>query len=72
MWEVSFLQGSGCARMLAARRAIKSGAMEVERTPLLLPSFSSKGFPQVAKILETMSEVISGPILVSQNSLGAF
>jgi hypothetical protein len=55
--------------VLAARRAIKSGNTELERTPLLLPSFSSKGFPKVAKILETTREVISGPILVSAYDL---
>jgi hypothetical protein len=37
----------------------------VAETPLLLPSFSSKGFPQVAKIMKLMGEFITGPILVS-------
>ena len=51
--------------MLAKRRAIQRDGVPVERTPLLVPSFSSKGFPDVAKIIKTTEEVIEGATLVS-------
>jgi hypothetical protein len=54
---------------LAARRSIMVGGREVDRTPLLVPSFSSKGFPDVNKIVVANSELISGPILVSAYDL---
>ena len=41
----------------------------MERTPLLVPSFSSKGFPDVDKIIRTTSEVLDGPALVSAYDL---
>jgi hypothetical protein len=41
------------------------GSQVVAETPLMLPSFSSKGFPQIAKIMKLMGEFITGPILVS-------
>ena len=34
-------------------------------TPLLLPSFSSKGFPDLRKIIKILDEHISGPVLIS-------
>ena len=55
--------------MLAARRAIKLLGHEIERTPLLVPSFSSKGFPQVQKIIEYSSELIDGVTLISAYDL---
>jgi hypothetical protein len=51
--------------MLALRRAIRINGVEAERTPLLVPSFSSKGFPDADKVIRTTSEVIDGPALVS-------
>src|SRR5206468_5163437 len=51
--------------MFARRSKIHMGSQVVLETPLLLPSFSSKGFPQVAKIMKLMGEFITGPILVS-------
>jgi len=51
--------------MLAKKRGIYRGGDVVIRTPLLLPSFSSKGFPEVQNILATTSEAIDGEILVS-------
>jgi hypothetical protein len=51
--------------MLASRRFLRIGNAPSIRTPLLLPSFSSKGFPNVAKILQTMEEYISEEVLVS-------
>jgi hypothetical protein len=55
--------------MLAKRRSISLKGNEISRTPLLVPSFSSKGFPQVAKILETSAEFLEGPMLVSAYDL---
>ena len=55
--------------MLAAKRAIKLPNGDSVRTPLLVPSFSSKGFPDVDKILKTTTEFIAGPILVSAYDL---
>lgn len=51
--------------MLAKKRGIYRGADVVIRTPLLLPSFSSKGFPEVQNILATTKEAIDGEILIS-------
>ena len=51
--------------MLAKRRKLVMNGVEIERAPLLVPSFSSKGFPDVQKIIEYSSEVIDGPTLVS-------
>jgi hypothetical protein len=55
--------------MLSKRRAIVLNGQEVERTPLLVPSFSSKGFPNVHKIIEYCSEIIDGPALFSAYDL---
>jgi hypothetical protein len=55
--------------MLAKRRGFYHDGKEMIRTPLLLPSFSSKGFPEVQEIIETTSEVIDGPCLVSAYDL---
>src|SRR4051812_3170934 len=55
--------------MLAKRRALTLNGIEVERTPLLVPSFSSKGFPDVQKIIEACSELIEGVTLVSAYDL---
>jgi hypothetical protein len=50
--------------MLAKRRTIQAGGEEA-RTPLIVPSFSSRGFPDVSKIIETTAEVLDSAILVS-------
>jgi hypothetical protein len=55
--------------MLAAKREIKLPTGATVRTPLLVPSFSSKGFADVDKILKTTSEFIDGPILISAYDL---
>ena len=55
--------------MLAKRRSLKLNGVEIERTPLLVPSFSSKGFPDVHKIIESCSELIEGVTLVSAYDL---
>ena len=54
---------------LAKRRVISLAGSEVQRTPLLIPSFSSKGFPDVKKTVEYCSELIDGPTLVSAYDL---
>jgi len=51
--------------MFARRSKIVLGAQTVAETPLVLPSFSSKGFPQVRKIMNLMAEFITSPILIS-------
>ena len=51
--------------MLAKRRALKFRGADVELTPLLIPSFSSKGFPEVDKIIAYCSDLIVGVTLVS-------
>lgn len=55
--------------MLAKRRELRLDGAAVERTPLLVPSFSSKGFPEVANIVRATSELIDGPALVSAYDL---
>lgn len=55
--------------MLAQRRSLTLDGVEVERTPLLVPSFSSKGFPDIQKIVEYSTEIIEGPLLVSAYDL---
>jgi len=51
--------------VLARRSKIILGTHVVAETPLLLPSFSSKGFPQVREVMKLMEEFITSPILVS-------
>lgn len=65
MWQVRLLPGSGKPLMLAKRRAIMFEGGRAIRTPILLPSFSSKGFPSIQKIFEASEEYISDEILVS-------
>ena len=55
--------------MLAKRRSLILNSHEIERTPLLVPSFSSKGFPEVANIIEYCSELIDNVMLVSAYDL---
>lgn len=55
--------------MLAQKRSIRVGGQEVERTPLLVPSFSSKGFPDLNDVVRASSEVLAGPALVSAYDL---
>lgn len=51
--------------MLAKRRILKVGETAEFKTPMLLPSFSSKGFPKVRQTLKTMEEYIADEVLVS-------
>lgn len=55
--------------MLAKRRAFYRDGKEIIRTPLLLPSFSSKGFPEIQEIITATSERIEGACLVSAYDL---
>jgi len=51
--------------MLSDIREIKANGVVVERTPLLVPSFSSKGFWDIRKVYQTIQSLIDRPILVS-------
>jgi hypothetical protein len=51
--------------MFAKKRIIRLGNATELKTPILLPSFSSKGFPKVQKILKACEEYIADEILVS-------
>jgi hypothetical protein len=55
--------------MFAKRRILKVGNAPSIKTPILLPSFSSKGFPNIANVLKAMEEYISDEILVSAYDL---
>ena len=55
--------------MLAKKRSLWLDGVEIERTPLLVPSFSSKGFPNVQKIIEYSSELLDNVALVSAYDL---
>ena len=55
--------------MLAKRRSLKQNGREIDRTPLLIPSFSSKGFPDIDKIIKYSSELIEGVTLISAYDL---
>ena len=66
--RVRFLSRPAGTRMLAKRRALKLNRREVERTPLLIPSFSSKGFPDIDDIIKYSSELIDGVTLSALRS----
>jgi len=51
--------------MFSRRSKIILHTQVVAETPLLLPSFSSKGFPEVRKIMKLMAGFITSPILIS-------
>ena len=55
--------------MLAKRRSLMHNGQEIDRTPLLIPSFSSKGFPEIDKIVKYSSELIEGAALISAYDL---
>jgi hypothetical protein len=63
-------QRSKVLQHLAQRRSLSLNGNEVARTPLLVPSFSSKGFADVGEIVRYSSELIdSGAVLVSAYDL---
>jgi len=51
--------------LLAREGSVSHGGKIIFRTPLLIPSFSSKGFPEMKKIVRVMSEFITDAVLVS-------
>lgn len=51
--------------MLSAIREIRASGITVERTPLLVPSFSSKGFWDIQNVYKTVQSLIDRPILIS-------
>ena len=55
--------------MYARRTKLFLGTQPIAETPLLLPSFSSKGFPQIAEIMDFISAFITSPILISAYDL---
>ncbi|MBZ5514741.1 MAG: hypothetical protein LAN62_07835 [Acidobacteriia bacterium] len=55
--------------MLARQNRVYFKSSFVLETPLLLPSFSSKGFPEVRELVKLMSGIITSGILVSAYDL---
>jgi hypothetical protein len=51
--------------MLARKMKLKLNGLEVGTTPMLVPAFSSKANIDICKTIETTSESINGPILIS-------
>jgi hypothetical protein len=51
--------------MLAAIRKIKINGIDIASTPAVIPSFSSKGFPEVEGIIKALSQAITEGALVS-------
>lgn len=51
--------------MLAGSRDVRVNGKKVAETPLLVPSFSSKGFPDVSEIVRITSEYITDYALIS-------
>lgn len=51
--------------MLTARRSVHLQGRKIIETPLLVPSFSSKGFPGVRQLIDIMSEYITESTLLS-------
>lgn len=51
--------------MFAREGTVLNKGNQVLSTPLLIPSFSSKGFPEMKKIVRVMTEFITDAVLVS-------
>lgn len=51
--------------MLARARELKLNGAIITKTPAVIPSFSSKGFPEVDKIIQALSGKITTGILIS-------
>jgi hypothetical protein len=56
--------------MLARRSRLALGTRLFAETPLLVPAFSSRGCPEVARVLEFASEFITEALLVSAYDVG--
>src|ERR1039458_1726311 len=67
MWRVFVLQGSEGAIVLSAVRTINVGGKAIRKTPILVPSFSSRAFERykVSDVLRFAKELITDEILVS-------
>lgn len=61
----AYRAGIGRRSLLARERRVVHNGVEIFQTPLLIPSFSSKGFPEVKKIIALMREFITETVLVS-------
>lgn len=59
------LLGQKGTGMLSRHREIKIGGMKKADTPMLIPSFSSKGFPDVDKIVKVLAPRITDSALFS-------
>jgi hypothetical protein len=70
VWVVPLMPGSEGVGLLhlAERRDVAISGRWVERTPLLVPAFSSR-VPDVEKIFRASEEFVSGPILISAYDL---
>ena len=53
------------------KRSVTLDGVQVARTPLLLPSFSCKGFPDVKEILKFSEELIDSEMLISAYDMRA-
>ena len=51
--------------MFVAERSIELGGRQICKSPLIVPSFSSKGFPNIRAMMGTLSEYITESSLVS-------
>jgi hypothetical protein len=56
--------------MLAAAREVRVNGRVIAKTPLVVPSFSSKGFSEVAGIIDALSETITEAMLISAYDIG--
>ena len=55
--------------MFARSSSLDFGGESRTSTPLLIPSFSSRGFPDVRRLIKYSREFITGPVLVSAYDL---
>jgi hypothetical protein len=62
---VFILPRSGGAIVLSAVRTISAGGKAIRKTPILVPSFSSKAFENVRDMLRFAEELITNEVLVS-------
>lgn len=59
------MSGSNATPRFADRRKIAIPGGESFRTPILVPSFSSKGFPEIGRIVDLTEPFIESEILIS-------
>ena len=51
--------------MLTRKLSIKYNKIEVGETPMLVPSVSSRVNLPISELLQTLSEIVDGPLLIS-------